>query len=175
MSLVLSGKSPNLNNTLSTADEETIKRVEEVAQRKGFSMAKVALSWVAAKTVSPVVGISSEQRIEENVVDGIELTEEEMKYLEEPYVPKVVRGHKSLHQVYRKVIAVLVVVVTGLDVLVEVVESKAPLAGMLVLEVMMREVSALPPFEEEEPEGPPPPPPPPLSDPTPRGISAPSG
>ncbi|KAG7086072.1 hypothetical protein E1B28_003591 [Marasmius oreades] len=80
--------------TLSAADEETIKRVEEVAQRKGFSMAKVALSWVAAKTVSPVVGISSEQRIEENVVDGIELTEEETKYLEEPYVPKAVRGHK---------------------------------------------------------------------------------
>ncbi|KAF9258988.1 Aldo/keto reductase [Marasmius fiardii PR-910] len=80
--------------TLSDADEETIKRVEEIAHRKGSSMARVALAWVAAKTMSPVVGISSEKRIEDTIVDGTELTEEEMKYLEEPYVPKAVRGHK---------------------------------------------------------------------------------
>ncbi|KAK7033539.1 hypothetical protein VNI00_012763, partial [Paramarasmius palmivorus] len=79
---------------LSPADEETINRVEELSKKKGISMAKVSLAWVASKVVSPVVGISSQQRIEDNVVDGSELTEEEIGYLEEPYVPKAVRGHR---------------------------------------------------------------------------------
>ncbi|ESK89708.1 aldo-keto reductase [Moniliophthora roreri MCA 2997] len=79
---------------LTPADEEIINRVEEIAKKKDISMAKVSLAWVAAKVVSPIVGISSEQRIEDNVVNGTELTEEEIKYLEEPYVPKVVQGHK---------------------------------------------------------------------------------
>ncbi|KAL0574923.1 hypothetical protein V5O48_007045 [Marasmius crinis-equi] len=74
---------------LSAADGEILKRVEELAAKKSISMARVAVGWVTSKVVSPIVGITSEKRIEDNVVDGTELTEEEIKYLEEPYVPVV--------------------------------------------------------------------------------------
>ena len=78
----------------SEADKEIIKRVEEVAKKRGVSMAKVALAWVAGKVSSPIVGISSVPRIDEAIEGSeLELTDEEKKYLEEPYVPVPVRGH----------------------------------------------------------------------------------
>ncbi|THU77912.1 Aldo keto reductase [Dendrothele bispora CBS 962.96] len=75
-------------------DKEIIKRVQEVAEKHGKSMAQIASAWVNAKVTSPIIGMSSEKRVEEAVgINGLELTEEEVKYLEEPYEPKVVRGH----------------------------------------------------------------------------------
>jgi aryl-alcohol dehydrogenase-like predicted oxidoreductase len=47
-------------------------------------MVQVALAWVGSKITSPIVGISSIPRIEENIITGFELTEDEIKYLEEP-------------------------------------------------------------------------------------------
>ncbi|ESK87576.1 aldo-keto reductase [Moniliophthora roreri MCA 2997] len=75
------------------ADKEVVKRVEEVAKKRGKTMTRVALAWVNAKIDSPIVGISSIERMEENIITGFELNEEELKYLEEPYEPKPVRGH----------------------------------------------------------------------------------
>jgi aryl-alcohol dehydrogenase-like predicted oxidoreductase len=43
----------------SEADHEINKRVEEVAKRKGWSMAEVALAWVDSKVASPIVGVNS--------------------------------------------------------------------------------------------------------------------
>ena len=40
-------------------DAEIIKRVEEIAKERGWKMSHVALSWVASKIASPIVGISS--------------------------------------------------------------------------------------------------------------------
>ncbi|KAF5377830.1 hypothetical protein D9615_006830 [Tricholomella constricta] len=78
---------------LSDADKQIITRVEEIAAKKGVKMGQVAIAWVAAKTASPIVGVNSVQRLTEAVTTGIELTEEETKYLEEPYKPQAVRGH----------------------------------------------------------------------------------
>ncbi|KAJ7583406.1 NADP-dependent oxidoreductase domain-containing protein [Mycena floridula] len=77
----------------SDADKTIIARVEEIAKQRDQTMAQVALAWVSAKVSSPIVGISSIKRLEEAVNPSFTLTEEEMKYLEEPYVPKPVRGH----------------------------------------------------------------------------------
>ncbi|KAJ7590415.1 NADP-dependent oxidoreductase domain-containing protein [Mycena floridula] len=77
----------------SEADKAIIARVEEIAKKRDQSMARVALAWVGSKVSSPIVGISSVKRLEEAINPGFTLTEEEMKYLEEPYVPKAVRGH----------------------------------------------------------------------------------
>ena len=68
----------------SDADKEIIKRVEEVAKKRGWKMAQVALAWAGAKVTSPIVGMNSIQRVGESVVRGLELSEEEMRYLEEP-------------------------------------------------------------------------------------------
>lgn len=67
-------------------DDQIIQRVEEVAKKKGWSMVQVALAWISTKVASPIVGISSIKRLEENVIPGYVLTEEEIKYLEEPWV-----------------------------------------------------------------------------------------
>jgi aryl-alcohol dehydrogenase-like predicted oxidoreductase len=74
-------------------DEEIIKRVEALAEKKGCSMAQVATAWSLGKGVNPIVGLASVERIEEmvGVVELVKkglLSEEDVKYLEEPYVPK---------------------------------------------------------------------------------------
>ncbi|KAL1759878.1 NADP-dependent oxidoreductase domain-containing protein [Schizophyllum commune] len=79
-------------SSLSQSDMETIKRVEEIAAKRGWKMSQVALAWAQRKVTSPIVGFNSISRVDEGVVDS-ELTEDEIDYLEEPYQPKAVRGH----------------------------------------------------------------------------------
>jgi len=88
-----SAKGTVFENKLSNTDITIIGRVEEIAKKKNISMSQVALAWVARKVASPILGASSAQRVVEGNITGITLTEEEAKYLEEPYEPKRVRGH----------------------------------------------------------------------------------
>ncbi|KAI5885107.1 Aldo/keto reductase [Schizophyllum commune H4-8] len=74
-------------------DAEIIKRVEEIAKKRGWAMSQVALAWAQRTVTSPIVGFNSVERVGQAIVDG-ELTDEEAKYLEEPYQPKPVRGHE---------------------------------------------------------------------------------
>ncbi|KAF2805814.1 Aldo/keto reductase [Mytilinidion resinicola] len=72
------------------------KRVQEVAEKRGWKMAQVALAWVRAKGAIPIVGLASAsvERLEETCgIRGKELTKEEVRFLEELYVPKPVAGH----------------------------------------------------------------------------------
>ncbi|PAV20283.1 ferrochelatase [Pyrrhoderma noxium] len=78
----------------SETDKAIIGRVEEISQKRGWPMAQVALAWINKKVSSPIVGISSPERLEASIITGKSLTEEEIKYLEELYVPKVVRNHE---------------------------------------------------------------------------------
>jgi len=66
------------------ADKAIVNRVEEVAKQTGKSMAQVALVWVVGKVSNAIIGLSSEKRVEESLIDGFELTEEQIAYLEEP-------------------------------------------------------------------------------------------
>lgn len=45
--------------TYTEADKEIISRVEEVAQKRGWTMSQTALAWIDKKVSSPIVGISS--------------------------------------------------------------------------------------------------------------------
>lgn len=77
------------------ADEEAISRVEELANKKGWKMSHVALAWTNKRVTSPIIGFSSVERMDEALdARGKTLTEEEEKYLEEPYVDRAVQGHK---------------------------------------------------------------------------------
>ncbi|KAH3670310.1 hypothetical protein WICMUC_004879 [Wickerhamomyces mucosus] len=85
-------KNLKLNN-LTDADKEIINRVEEIAKKRNVSLAIVSTAWVLSKGVNPIVGLNSEARVEEALKAAeFTLTEEEIKYLEEPYVPKNVIG-----------------------------------------------------------------------------------
>jgi aryl-alcohol dehydrogenase-like predicted oxidoreductase len=76
-------------------DAEIVKRVEELAKKKDWKMSHVALAWIIQKVTIPIVGFSSLARLDEACeVRGKTLTDEEIKYLEEPYEPKPIMGHQ---------------------------------------------------------------------------------
>jgi versiconal hemiacetal acetate reductase len=78
----------------SDADEEIVKRVEEVAKKLDHSMTQVAIAWGLAKGVCPIVGLSKKERVDEAVqAVKIKLSDEDVKYLEAPYVPKKKVGY----------------------------------------------------------------------------------
>jgi len=74
----------------SPAREEITNRVQQVAQKKGITMAQVALAWSLSKDFvsAPIVGTTSLKNLQD-LIDAVQvkLTEEEIKFLEEPYKP----------------------------------------------------------------------------------------
>ncbi|KAI6848751.1 Aldo/keto reductase [Hortaea werneckii] len=78
----------------SESDREVVRRVQEVAERKGWKMSHVALAWINRRVSSPIIGFSSVERMEEALeARGKVLSVEEEKYLEEPYVTRDIQGH----------------------------------------------------------------------------------
>jgi aryl-alcohol dehydrogenase-like predicted oxidoreductase len=75
------------------ANLEIVDRVEEVARRKGCSMASVATAWVLKKGCSPIVGLTSVQRVDQ-ILEAltVQLSEEDCSYLEEEYRPRAVQA-----------------------------------------------------------------------------------
>ena len=74
-------------------DNVIIGRVAEIAEKRGVSMTEVSLAWLLTKVTSPVVGATKMHHIEgaAKAVE-LELTKEEITYLEEPYVPHPLAG-----------------------------------------------------------------------------------
>lgn len=74
-------------------DGVIIGRVAKLAEKRGVSMTEISLAWLMAKVTSPVVGATKLHHIEgaAGAVE-LELTAEEMSYLEEPYVPHKLVG-----------------------------------------------------------------------------------
>lgn len=78
-------------------DKEIIKRVYEIAQKHEKSTSQIALAWVLSKQyiTSPLIGASKIKYLDEAVETlNIKLTDEEIKYLEEPYVPHTQYGFR---------------------------------------------------------------------------------
>lgn len=75
------------------ADGKIIDRVSQVAGRRGVSMTEVALGWLLQKVEAPVVGATKLSHVDgaAKAVD-LKLTEDEMAYLEELYVPHALAG-----------------------------------------------------------------------------------
>ena len=76
-----------------TQDEVIIRRVAELAEKRGVSMTEISLAWLLTKVTAPVVGATNLHHIEgaAKAVD-IELSAEEISYLEEPYIPHRLAG-----------------------------------------------------------------------------------
>ena len=74
-------------------DGEIIRRVAELADRRGVAMTEISLAWLLTKVTAPVVGATKLHHIEgaAKAVDLV-LTAEELAYLEEPYVPHALVG-----------------------------------------------------------------------------------
>lgn len=74
-------------------DAAIISRVAELAGRHGVSMTEIALAWLLAKVTAPVAGATKLNHVED-AVKAVELTltDTELAYLEEPYVPHALAG-----------------------------------------------------------------------------------
>lgn len=78
----------------SDVDKQIVKRVQEIAEKRGWKMSHVALAWINKRIASPIIGFSSVARMDEALeIKGKELTSEEEKYLEELYEARSVEGH----------------------------------------------------------------------------------
>lgn len=80
---------------LPEVDVTIIDKVEELAKKKEYKMSQVALAWLNHKGISsPIIGFSKVERMDEALgMKGKTLTDVEVKFLEEAYVPKEVKGH----------------------------------------------------------------------------------
>ncbi|QKX62394.1 uncharacterized protein TRUGW13939_09553 [Talaromyces rugulosus] len=74
------------------SDKAVVDRVEELATRKNVSMAQVATAWsLSHQGMNPILGLNTKERIDEAVASiAVKLTEDEIKYLEEPYQPRAI-------------------------------------------------------------------------------------
>lgn len=78
-------------------DFKVVERVTELARRRSVKNAQVALAWILHKpgVTAPIIGASKMPHLEEAVQAlDIKLSDEEMRFLEEPYVPHPVLGHE---------------------------------------------------------------------------------
>jgi aryl-alcohol dehydrogenase-like predicted oxidoreductase len=77
------------------ADREIVARVAAVAAARGVPRARVALAWLLSKDVvtAPIVGITKAAHLDDALAAlDLELTDEEIASLEEPYTPHPVVG-----------------------------------------------------------------------------------
>lgn len=74
-------------------DHQIIQRVEKLAEKRQVSMSEISIAWLLTKVTSPVVGATKISHLEtaSNAVD-LQLTSEEIDYLEELYVPHELVG-----------------------------------------------------------------------------------
>lgn len=81
-------------SSVTSADEEIIRRVETLAGKKGWKMVDVALVWLRSKDAIPIVGFNSIARVKDAAaLRGKVLEKDEVEFLEAPYVPKPIAGH----------------------------------------------------------------------------------
>ena len=75
------------------ADGKIIRRVEELAAKRDVSMTEISLAWLLTKVTAPVVGATRLSHVEgaAKAVD-LELSKNELNYLEELYVPHALVG-----------------------------------------------------------------------------------
>jgi aryl-alcohol dehydrogenase-like predicted oxidoreductase len=78
------------------ADFDVVDRCAEVAAERGVRSAQVALAWLLHRpgVTAPIVGATKQGHLADALAaEELVLTEEEMRRLEEPYVPHPVLGH----------------------------------------------------------------------------------
>jgi aryl-alcohol dehydrogenase (NADP+) len=77
-------------------DFTVAERVQEIAQQRGVTGSQVALAWLLHKPyiTAPIIGATKLEHLEQSLAAlDIDLSEEEVNKLEEPYQPHPVLGH----------------------------------------------------------------------------------
>ncbi len=78
------------------SDREIVEQVAAVAAARGVSRAQVALAWLLRNPVvtAPIVGVTKPAQLDDAVASlAVELTDDEVRSLEQAYQPHRVAGH----------------------------------------------------------------------------------
>ncbi|MBD2214782.1 aldo/keto reductase [Nostoc linckia FACHB-104] len=79
------------------SDFKVVDRVVELAGKRGVKPTQIALAWLLNQpgVTSPIIGASKIEHLKEaaEAVD-LELSQDELKFLEEPYTPHPILGHQ---------------------------------------------------------------------------------
>jgi len=84
-----------LGHQMTATDAKINEKIEEIAKKRGTSMAIVAIAWSLSKPfmTAPIIGMSKIERVEEAVkAVNFELTKEEIESIDNLYEPKKVIG-----------------------------------------------------------------------------------
>jgi aryl-alcohol dehydrogenase (NADP+) len=79
------------------SDFSVVERVVELAKEREVTASQIALAWLSHQpgVTAPIIGASKMNHLEEDVAAlDIELSEEELGSLEEPYQPHPILGHR---------------------------------------------------------------------------------
>ncbi len=91
------GKSDTIAEQLYKAsDSSIINRVVDTAEKHGVKPARVALAWMLSKPyiTAPIIGATKLYQLEDAVSAlTIKLSDDDIKFLEEPYQPRAISGH----------------------------------------------------------------------------------
>lgn len=80
-------------------DDRIVQRVAQLADRYGVEMTQVALAWLLIRVESPIVGATRLHHIEGAVKAlDVTLTADDIRYLEEPYVPHNLSGVMAVNK-----------------------------------------------------------------------------
>ncbi|MDP4098810.1 aldo/keto reductase [Paenibacillus sp. P96] len=82
-------------DAMADADRLIAERVASIAEQHGVSRAQIALAWLLHKdpVTSPIIGVTKRSHLEDGISSlSVKLSEEEITFLEEPYVPHPVVG-----------------------------------------------------------------------------------
>ena len=84
-------------------DRVIIERVAELAERHQVSMTEISLAWLLTKVTSPVVGATKKEHVD-GLVNSInlQLSTEEIHFLEESYQPHFLSGIMAQNASYTK-------------------------------------------------------------------------
>ena len=78
-------------------DQQVVSRVAELAETHGVPRVQIALAWLLQKqpVTAPIIGATKISHLEDAVgALSVQLTHDEVAYLEEPYVPHPIVGHQ---------------------------------------------------------------------------------
>lgn len=77
-------------------DFTVAERAQQIAARRGVSASQIGLAWILSKpyVTAPIIGASKMKHLEENIAAlDITLSADDVKLLEEPYLPHPILGH----------------------------------------------------------------------------------
>jgi aryl-alcohol dehydrogenase-like predicted oxidoreductase len=80
-----------------SADFDVVDQVVEVARRRDLPPAQIALAWLFHKpgVTAPIVGATKVAHLEDAIAaTDVSLSPDEIKLLEQPYLPHPIRGHE---------------------------------------------------------------------------------